>query len=404
MPRVERQLRAHSRMFSAVHSHHLVYVTCWEDPAVDRAALDLMSDDHVLTITSGGCNALDLLLTAARTVSAVDINPMQTALMEFRVAAIRGLDDAAVFALFGAGHSTRAAEMYRDVIRDALSPSARRYWDRHLDYFSGRGWRNSFLYRGSAGVVHKVLRDYAFQVRGLAPAIEELIAAPTLEEQRELYRQHQIRERFMTPVLRWLLSRDMLLALLGIPGSQRREMEQNRGGTVGYALDVIEAAFTRVHLRTNYFWRGVLEGHYSPDCCPEYLKPENLERLRGGLLDKLHFETASITKFLLSGKSPAISKFILLDHMDWLGNHDLAELSEEWGAIFNRAKPGARVIFRSAGHEVSYLQALQVRIAGRNRPLTSLLTFERELATRLHATDRTCIYGSFHIADLHTEH
>ncbi|MCX7179133.1 MAG: DUF3419 family protein, partial [Proteobacteria bacterium] len=41
-------------VFNAVYSRSLVYNTCWEDPAVDRQALQLQPDDHVMVITSAG--------------------------------------------------------------------------------------------------------------------------------------------------------------------------------------------------------------------------------------------------------------------------------------------------------------------------------------------------------------
>jgi S-adenosylmethionine-diacylglycerol 3-amino-3-carboxypropyl transferase len=392
-------LRLRERVFRAIHSTRLVYVTCWEDPAVDRQALEITPDDEVLTITSGGCNALDLLLTGARAVHAVDINPLQTALLEFRVAAIRTLDDEAVFALFGKGYSARARQMYGDAIRGKLSAPASRFWDRHLDYFDGTGWRHRFLYRGSAGTVHKLLRDYACAVRGLGPVLTALIAAPDVETQRALYRRHRVRERFASPALRLLLSRNTLLALLGIPTSQRHEMEQHPEGVAGYALDVIDRAFTRTHLASNYFWRGVLEGSYSESCCPEYLKPPGLARLRAGLLDRLRFSTASVTEYL-SRETGGISKFVLLDHMDWLGHYNPTALGDEWSAIVARARTPARVIFRSAGRQVRYLDAVSVRCRGRAVPLRALLQYDEQRAAALHATDRTCIYGSFYIADL----
>ncbi len=46
-------------IFDAVHRQNLVYNQCWEDPAVDQAALRLRPEDRVLVITSAGCNALD---------------------------------------------------------------------------------------------------------------------------------------------------------------------------------------------------------------------------------------------------------------------------------------------------------------------------------------------------------
>src|ERR1700678_4157668 len=129
--------RFNTRLFKAVHRHNLIYNTCWEDPALDRLALELGPDDRVVVISSAGCNALDYLLAGAGEVNAVDVNPIQNALLELKVAAIRGLDHASFFEMFGTGSSPRAAEMYRDVLCQQLSPTARRYWDKRIGFFSG---------------------------------------------------------------------------------------------------------------------------------------------------------------------------------------------------------------------------------------------------------------------------
>ena len=77
------------RMFNMVHRHNLVYNTCWEDPRLDRAALELGPDDTVMVITSAGCNALDYALESPRHVYAVDMNPRQNALLQLKISAIR---------------------------------------------------------------------------------------------------------------------------------------------------------------------------------------------------------------------------------------------------------------------------------------------------------------------------
>ena len=51
--------------------------------------LKICQDDTVLTLTSGGCNALNLLLHGAGRVVAVDCNPAQSALLELKTVAIR---------------------------------------------------------------------------------------------------------------------------------------------------------------------------------------------------------------------------------------------------------------------------------------------------------------------------
>ena len=79
------------RVFNTVHRNNLVYNTCWEDPRLDRVALELGPDDNVLVITSAGCNALDYALTGPNHVYAVDMNPRQNALLELKTSAIKNL-------------------------------------------------------------------------------------------------------------------------------------------------------------------------------------------------------------------------------------------------------------------------------------------------------------------------
>ena len=391
-------------LFRLVHRNQLVYVSCFEDPAVDRLALEIKPGDRVVTITSGGCNSLDLLLAGAREVHAVDVNPLQTALLELRIAAIRGLEHDDFFALFGSGSSPRWREIYHDALRGQLSDGARSFWDGHMQWFAGRGWRRRFLYQGSAGLVHKLLRDYAYRSCQLGDAIADLLGAATVADQREIYARHQIRERFGTPLLRWFVARPLALSLLGIPWQQRREIEAHHPeGVAGYALDALERALTQTPLRENYFWRGVLEGEYTRECCPEFLKKSEFERLKGGLIDRLFAHSGTLTDFLRAGGEP-IDKLSLLDHMDWMSGHDPAALAAEWSAILARCPQGARIVFRSAARKVGYLAPIRVRLDGREVGLTDVLVSYPERSLELYARERTGIYGSFNVVDLRHGH
>jgi S-adenosylmethionine-diacylglycerol 3-amino-3-carboxypropyl transferase len=390
--------RLRSRFFRAVHHRNLIYNTCWEDPALDREALEFQPDDRVLVITSAGCNALDYLLAGAGEVNAVDVNPIQNALLELKVATLRTLDYPAFFALFGRGYFPQARQAYGDVLRDELSAPARRYWDRHISFFGGRGWRRSFYYRGTTGWLAKLIVLHAQRLHGLGKAIEDLLAARTVAEQRAVY-ESRIRDRIWTPWLRWLLSRSTVLSLVGVPWHQRNQIvTQYPGAVAQFVRDCVEAVFTRLPLQTNYFWRVYLQGHYTPECCPEYLKPANFPRLKNGLLDRLRITTAPIAEFLRRAE-PGISKIVLLDHMDWMSSNPGA-LREEWELILRKAHPGARAIFRSAGLKADYLEGLRVRHGGAEAELGRLLHYYPERAAKLHARDRVHTYGSFYIADL----
>ncbi len=395
--KVKARFRDH--FFGTVHRHNLVYNTCWEDPALDRAALQLVPADRLVVITSAGCNALDYLLAGAGEVNAVDVNPIQNSLLELKAAALRTLDFDSFFALFGRGQSPHARAMYFDVLRNHLSAFARGYWDRHMSFFSGTGWRRSFYYRGTAGSLAKLLMTQARLVKRLREPIEQLLAARTVEEQREVY-ETKIRDKLWTRSLRWLFNRSATMSLLGVPQPQRAQIDgQYPGGLPQFIRDALEAMVTRLPLADNYFWRVYLQGHYTPDCCPEYLKQANFARLKGGLLDRLLIHTATLTQFLRTA-APGLTKFVLLDHMDWMSWQHPQALVDEWDALLAAAGQGSRAIFRSAGLRVTYLDHLRVTHRGLETALGGLLRYHTDQAAALHARDRVHTYGSFYIADL----
>jgi S-adenosylmethionine-diacylglycerol 3-amino-3-carboxypropyl transferase len=397
MPKTTRE-KLNNRIFKAVHRRHLIYNTCWEDPALDRVALDLKPTDRVVVISSAGCNALDYLLAGACEVNAVDVNPIQNALLELKRAAILGLDHGSFFELFGRGQSPQAKQMYHDAIRHQLSPGARDYWDKHIGFFRGRGWRKSFYYRGTSGLLAKLVLMNVQVLHRLRGPIEELLEAQTVAQQRAIY-EEKIKQRIWTPWLRWFLSRSFTLTLMGVPWPQRDQiMTQYPGGVAQFIRDSLEAVLCRLPFNNNYFWRVYFQGFYTPQCCPEYLKSENFERLRG-CLSRLNIHTSTVTDFV-SQAEPGLARFVLLDHMDWMSCANPQGLIEEWNAILANAAPGARAIFRSAGLRVHFLDHLRVRFGAKECELGTLLKYHPELAAELHARDRVHTYGSFHIADL----
>jgi S-adenosylmethionine-diacylglycerol 3-amino-3-carboxypropyl transferase len=385
--------RIDGRLFRTLYSRSLVYNTCWEDPAVDRRALGLTGDDVVLVITSAGCNALDYALLAPRRIHAVDANPRQTALLELKLAAVRALEFEDFFRLFGEGFHPRVQALYERGLRGGLSPFAREYWDRNHTWFASR--RGSFYFHGLSGLVACGFRAYLAARPVLAACIAALFGAGSLDEQRAIYA-GSVAPLMWGPGMRWALSRQLTLSLLGVPRPQRREIEaQHAGGVAAYVRDSLEYVLCQLPLATNYFWRLYLNGRYTRSCCPEYLKPHNFARLKAGLADSIVPHTATVTQFLRGSPEP-ISKFILLDHMDWMASHDPQALAEEWREIFAHATPAARLIFRSAHRRPRYLQA--VTIGGVS--LLERLTFHERIAEELSREDRVHTYAGFHICDV----
>ncbi len=380
-------LRGHS--FDFVQRNQLVYNTCWEDPRLDQAALELSGDDVLLTITSAGCNALDYALRGPRRIIAVDLNPRQNALLELKIAAIRELEFEQFFALFGVGRLRDFPAVYESQLRPQLTPSARQYWDRRQSFFDGNGRGGSFYFRGASGYFAWLINWYIDRIAKIRDALEAAFAAPTLDSQRAIY-ETSLHEAFWRPYLRWFLRRDATLSLLGVPRPQRDQVDRDHsGGVAAFIEDSLRAVFADLPLWDNYFWLVYLKGSYSRHCCPDYLREQNFKRLKAGLVDRIEIHNTSVADYLEQVDEP-VTRFVLLDHMDWLSATHCPELIREWQAIHRAAAPGARLLWRAAGEAISST-AWKLWFAGGGKRVGEMLRYNRELAARLHAA-RSCSY------------
>ena len=384
------------RMFNFVHQNNLVYNTCWEDPRLDRVAMDTGPNDNILVITSAGCNALDYALTKPNAVHAVDMNPRQNALLELKQAGIRTLEFEDFFAMFGQGSHDNATKIYRQAMRSSLSPWSRDYWDKKIKLFDKR---KSFYFFGTSGRFARFINFYVDRIVRVRPWLNQLLSAENVAEQRAIY-DDNLRDRFWTKPLNFAMGQNATLSMLGVPRAQRQQVDKHyEGGIVQFIHDSIEAVFARLPIHDNYFWRVYLTGQYTPECCPEYLKPDNFQTLKSGLVDKVHTYTDSVEGFLRK-HDVQISRYVLLDHMDWLSTQFYPLLESEWQAILLRAAPNARVLWRSGGLRTDFVDRVNVQLNGQNREVGELLTYHKEMAEELHEQDRVHTYGSFYIADL----
>ena len=128
-------------------------------------------------------------------------------------------------------------------------------------------------------------------------------------------------------------------------------------------------------------------------------KETGLWQLKAGRVDCIRVHTGTLLDFLEQYRG-AISRFVLLDHMDWLSSLDNPILGRQWQALVERASPDARVLWRSGGLRVDYVDPIEVKSGGKKRRLGDLLCYHHALAQRLHRHDRVGTYGSFYIADL----
>lgn len=387
--------------FNLVHGRNIVYNQCWEDPRLDRVALELTPQDRVVVITSAGCNAIDYALAGAGHVHAVDMNPKQNALLDLKLVGAKHLDYATFWKLFGQGCLPEWKDVYPQALRSHLSRESRAFWDHKGGRLFRKGRRQSFYFRTTSGTFAWFVNYYINRVAKMRDAVNALLAADSVEQQKSLFEQYDLAKKLWRPMIKFAMRRDVTLSLLGVPHAQRRQIDEGYpGGILQFVVDRVEAVFTKIPLKDNYAWRVYMTGEYSPEACPEYLKPDNFERLKNGVADHVTSHTNTVEGFVRSSPEP-ITRYVLLDHMDWLSKAPAKKiLTAEWQATIDKAAPNARVLWRSAGLDGTFINPIEVTVNGQKKKLGDILHYNQPLATELHAKDRVHTYGSFCIADI----
>jgi S-adenosylmethionine-diacylglycerol 3-amino-3-carboxypropyl transferase len=157
--------------------------------------------------------------------------------------------------------------------------------------------------------------------------------------------------------------------------------------------DVLERRLRRLAcdfpVADNYFaWQafGRRYARGKAAAVPPYLARDNYERIKAhsGRIEVRH---ANLIDVLESAPDASYDAYVLLDAQDWMTD---AVLDRLWSAIQRTAKPGARVIFRTAA-EPSLLP-------GRVRPeILDRWTYDAQRCLDWTRRDRSAIYGGFHL-------
>src|SRR3984957_711774 len=207
------------RLF-ALWFRRLVYTQIWEDPEADLAALRLPVGSTIVTISSGGCNALSYLTAQPAQVYAVDLNEAHLSLLKLKLAALRTFPRYAEFwQFFGEAASPSNAELYRARLWPMLDADTRAYWDKRniigrprYRYFTDGFYRHGMLGR-FIGLAHRLAKLARIDLKAL---LNGKVDAP--ERIQALARLHRL---FHSPLAKFITGTPALLFSLGIPPQQR---------------------------------------------------------------------------------------------------------------------------------------------------------------------------------------
>ncbi len=367
----------------------LVYAQIWEDPVVDMDALAITPDCHIVTIASGGCNALSYLTADPAAVTAVDLNTAHVAFNRLKVAAAKHLPDYASFHRFFAQSDMKAnVRAYRVHIRPFIDDATREYWEgrdiigrRRIGGFAKNIYKRGLL-GNFIGSAHLLARLYRVD-------LGELLEAKSIEEQRVIF-ETRLAPIFDKKFVRWLIDQPASLFGLGIPPAQYDALAADDADGIGAVLrGRLEKLACDFDVRDNYFahqafGRGYAQG--ADASLPPYLQHAHYADVvaRIGRVEILH---ANFSAHLADCPPRSRDRYLLLDAQDWMTD---AQLTELWTQITRTARPGARVVFRTA--------AAPTLLPGRvPAAILDQWDYRAEDSIAYTQQDRSSIYGGVHL-------
>ncbi len=369
-----------------------VYPQIWEDPEVDLEALHLDKTSRIMTIASGGCNVMNYLTESPESVKAIDLNPAHVALTRLKLAAIKHLPDyESFFMFFGRANDKRNIENYDKYIRPNLDATTRKYWDgwslldgRRINYFTKNLYQFGLLGR-CISAVHVVSKIY-----GVDPS--EILTAKNKKEQEEIFNR-TLGPLFDKKPVKYICNMPISLYGLGIPPAQFDELYKVSGGDMaGVLKERLRRLACDFPLETNYFaWQAFGRGYdiENKKAIPRYLTEDNYKKLKESA-DRVEVFNTTITKFLESQPQESLDCYVFLDAQDWMTSSQVTAL---WCEVVRTARPGARVIFRTAGEE----SPLPAKVPA---DVLDKFHYDPSKSPEAVAKDRSSIYGGFHVYTL----
>lgn len=367
----------------------LVYPQIWEDPEIDMEALAIGRDHTIVAIASGGCNILSYLTADPRAITAVDLNKAHVALTRLKLTAAAQLPNYdAFYRFFGKADEAANVAAYERFLQPALDAESRAYWERRD--LTGRKRISLFardLYHHGLlgyfiGLGHGIARLYGVDPR-------DLLKARTMDEQRSFF-DTALAPLFDKRMVRWATSKKVSLYGLGIPPAQYEALASaGTDGMAGVLRGRLERLACGFPLSENYFaWQAFGRGYADDDAgpLPPYLRRTHFDEVRARV-DRVQVANRSFTDHLAEQPDKSVDRYVLLDAQDWMSDGALNEL---WAEITRTARPGARVVFRTAA-EPSLLPG---RVAA---DILDQWDYDAETSARCTLRDRSSIYGGVHL-------
>lgn len=323
-------------IFDYLLNNKLIFNTSWEDPQIDLELLDINDNSKILNIGSAGDNSFEYLLQNPELIYVCEINKAQIALIEFKKILFQYSDYKTLSKFFIEGFNPDYKEDYIK-LRSYFSSDSKKYWDKHITYFSGK--RQSFYYHGASGYIAYHIQKLLKKDRELSKEISSLLNNTSSDFK-------LIEEKIWNSNIIKFLSLPFVHNLLGVPSSQIKLSGFNE---ISENIRIsLRNHFNNYPNSNNYFWYLYFHGKYSNEICPNYLKEENFKFIKDNI-EKLVIVNKPIIETIDKDNFNIIN---LLDHQDWHLLNNKSYINQLWNKVKSR-KSIEKVLFRTVSNDTT---------------------------------------------------
>lgn len=338
-----------------------------EDTKSELTALEITGDDTVVAVAAGGGRALSLLTAGPKRLIAIDRRADQLFQLELKAAAMVAFDVVGFHGFLGIADCPHRMDLYSS-IRQALSRSARGYWDRRRAlieagaFFAGR--TETALIRFMRGLKRCGRMRWA----------EPFFQATSLETQQALL---ETRRTSVDRGLRWwkLFAHPLVIFSAAQDPSFLRSTEDSVGGYLVRRL--IDFASSNL-VRESYLLRLAYDcGLTARSPLPPYLTPAGFDLARKHL-DQLEIQSMDLRDFAARLRPAGPVKWSLSDVSGWMSEEQFHDLMR---GVIGCGPAGSRYCYRNFAAR----RRLPPDLAGSIEPLA-------RICERLDRVDTSVIY------------
>lgn len=243
----------------------IYYSQCWEDPYVLLEGLEINKEDKIISIASGGCNTLTLLLKDPKEIIALDINSAQNYLLELKISAIKYLSYEDLLSFLGIDPSENRLSLY-SLLKPHLGKDAQRWWNDNLDLID-----QGIIHVGKLEKYFRVFSKYILPLIHSKRIVQFLFEEKNEEKQYEFYN-----KKWNTWRWRFLFSIFFSKKLTSNNGRNKQLFKYvNTNNITDHYLHKIKNSIC-IEPSKNFFLHYMFTGKYNKNNLPLYLRKENI--------------------------------------------------------------------------------------------------------------------------------